>query len=621
MVHPTIAAAATTQEPTAMNVVKNVNVPTRCQIDSLVPSDHYQLSTDKPFVKPAEIAAALIAAGLLTREEWANNAQHYQYENNFVHFIKVPESRNRDFELKEGSGEEIPGRRTTRNGIETFTMTVQKPGRSAASATLKNVPVGVTKDALKEIFSLLDGVKMLTATRIEKCPDKWTVRLQGPAVKDLHHVRCRNLVKRHPAEVVDILVLIPGRKIACKRCGSQDHPHWKCPIRRAPGGDRPRQRPRREQEQIEEELKRLDHEQDLRENRRARREMGFCTSEEENRRSRRRGMGFSSTDDETGDDEAQKVQRKRKKRKGKRKSKRSRKEKNSKDSRNGHEEETEASSSSDGEDTEDAGKVKPQEEKKGETQMKDQEKTTNAQAHVEKEKDKKTDESDNEEEKDLVESILAARTQALKTVQDLAAGIPLERLSESTQNIVVGQEATSADFCEDGYSKQALGDVPTADLTVEGEGDSHGAGASTTYHSTNETANTPVFPSPIGKTVGNETTFVTSTPAGKGDWGSQSPDVGLNPNEANSLLDSLTEGNFDGFRPKYVKKSDHLHLSSSRDNMSPGARAKSPARISGEKSQPPGKDRQQRATRGRPRPKLPPPPSTKLTRPPKPPQV
>ena len=210
--------------------------------------------------------------------------------------------------------------------------------------------------------------------------------------------------------------------------------------------------------------------------------------------------------------------------------------------------------------------------------MKDQEKATNAQAQVEKEdEDKKKDESDNEEEKDLVESILAARTQALKTVQDLAIGIPLERLSESTQNIVVGQEATSADFCEDGYSKQALGDVPTVELTVEGEGDSRGAGASTTYHSTNETANTPVFPSPIGKTVGNETTFITSTPAGKGDWGSQSPDVGLNPDEANSLLDSWTEGNYSGFRPKYVNKSENLHLSSSRDNMSPGARAKSPA--------------------------------------------
>ena len=36
VVPPTIAAAAATQEPTAMNVVKNVNVPTRCQIDSLV---------------------------------------------------------------------------------------------------------------------------------------------------------------------------------------------------------------------------------------------------------------------------------------------------------------------------------------------------------------------------------------------------------------------------------------------------------------------------------------------------------------------------------------------------------------------------------------------------------
>ena len=119
--------AADENEPTAMTVVKNVAVPSALQIETLVPREHFQLATSVPFVKPAEIAAALIAAGLLTREEWTKTI-HYTYESNFTHFISVPQSKNALFEQKELSGEEVRGSKTTRTGTESFTLTIMKPG-------------------------------------------------------------------------------------------------------------------------------------------------------------------------------------------------------------------------------------------------------------------------------------------------------------------------------------------------------------------------------------------------------------------------------------------------------------------------------------------------------------
>ena len=58
------AAAATANDaPSPMGVVKNVRVQAKHQIASLVPREHYEISTSAPFIKPAEIAAALISAG------------------------------------------------------------------------------------------------------------------------------------------------------------------------------------------------------------------------------------------------------------------------------------------------------------------------------------------------------------------------------------------------------------------------------------------------------------------------------------------------------------------------------------------------------------------------------
>ena len=107
-VPPSIQMRTDGNEPTAMTVVQNVAVPTALQIDTLVPREHFQLSTSVPFVKPAEIAAALVAANILTREEWASTI-HYTYESNLIHFISVPQGKKALFEQKEVSGEEIRG--------------------------------------------------------------------------------------------------------------------------------------------------------------------------------------------------------------------------------------------------------------------------------------------------------------------------------------------------------------------------------------------------------------------------------------------------------------------------------------------------------------------------------
>ena len=86
---PASIAAQSENATTAMEVVKNVTVQPRHQIESLMPTEHYEIQTTVPFVKPAEIAAALIAAGMLTSREWAASAAHYTYESNFTHYIRV----------------------------------------------------------------------------------------------------------------------------------------------------------------------------------------------------------------------------------------------------------------------------------------------------------------------------------------------------------------------------------------------------------------------------------------------------------------------------------------------------------------------------------------------------
>ena len=98
------AAASANDAPSPMGVVKNVRVQAKHQIASLVPREHYEISTSVPFVKPAEIAAALIAAGLITTREWVDNCCHYQYDNNFVHYLSVPASAQKYFDEAEEKG-------------------------------------------------------------------------------------------------------------------------------------------------------------------------------------------------------------------------------------------------------------------------------------------------------------------------------------------------------------------------------------------------------------------------------------------------------------------------------------------------------------------------------------
>ena len=221
------AAASSNDVPAPMGVVKTVRVPDRHQIETLTPKEHYEVATSVPFVKPAEIAAALIAAKMLTTQEWANQACHYVYDNNFVHYIGVPEAKRRFFDEAEENGTEIIGSRSTaKNGVESFTMTISKPGLSSASGTLKNVPVTMSRDALYETLEMIEGVNVKSLTRDRKNPAQWSVRLQGPGIKDLHIIRLRNIIKNQPAAFVDALLLIPGRKIACKICTSTEHPFF-----------------------------------------------------------------------------------------------------------------------------------------------------------------------------------------------------------------------------------------------------------------------------------------------------------------------------------------------------------------------------------------------------------
>ena len=430
--------AADENEPTAMTVVKNVAVPSALQIETLVPREHFQLATSVPFVKPAEIAAALIAAGLLTREEWTKTI-HYTYESNFTHFISVPQSKNALFEQKELSGEEVRGSKTTRTGTESFTLTIMKPGRSAASATLRNVPVGVTKETLTGIFDLVDGVKLMSANRLERSPDKWAVRLQGPGVQDLHHIRCRNLIRSAPSERVDILVLIPGRRIACKRCGSQDHPHWKCPER---NNQRQARRPRREEEVIDEELRRMENE----------RQRELLTG---GRRHPELEEALEADAEKEGEEE------------------------DTEDDGEGAESET----------SHKGGRNKQRKRGKGNPRKKkNKSKKGRKDRSQESETESETEFESSTEDAPASSDPLVSRTQALATVQAMAAEIPLERLSEAAKSALgtpqppltcqylLEEEEPSepASLQADDYSRHELGDQPLTNVDVEREGNKEG---------------------------------------------------------------------------------------------------------------------------------------------------
>ena len=205
-----------------------------------------------------------------------------------------------------------------------------------------------------------------------------------------------------------------------------------------------------------------------------------------------------------------------------------------------------------------------------------------------------------QEEKDP----LVTRTQALKAIQELAAGVPLERLSGSTQTLL-SQEGASGGYQMDEYSRQGLGDEPTdlvIDLEREGESiEEEGAGTSLPYHSVAEPEASPPTASPIGSIAANgRTNVVTSTPTGKGSWALKSPEVTMEPDEASSILSSMEsprpEGNFEGFKSKFVATSDILHLSSFSGRIN--IHAKPPAEvISLEGSQPHRPDRQLRPMR------------------------
>ena len=132
----------------------------------------------------------------------------------------------------------------------------------------------------------------------------------------------------------------------------------------------------------------------------------------------------------------------------------------------------------------------------------------------------------------------------------------------------------------DEYSRKGLGDEPTdlvIDLEREGESiEEEGAGTSLPYHSVAEPEASPPTASPIGSIAANgRTNVVTSTPTGKGSWALKSPEVTMEPDEASSILSSMEsprpEGNFEGFKSKFVATSDILHLSSfsGRINITP----------------------------------------------------
>ena len=254
---PATIAAHAEPSTTAMEVVKNVNVQERHRIETLVPSEHYEIQTSVPFVKPAEIAAALIAAGMLTTREWAASAAHYTYESNFIHYVSIPEARKADFDLAEQNAREIPGSRTTRTGSTDFTLTVIKPGRTSTTATIKNVPVEMSKDALVAALESVDNIKVVSLRKNPKNQAIWNAKMQGSVVKSLHHLRLRNLVRKDPRRTVDLLILIPGRKIACKFCSSTEHPHWKYDRK---SSNNPSERQKKELAIIEREIARVESE-------------------------------------------------------------------------------------------------------------------------------------------------------------------------------------------------------------------------------------------------------------------------------------------------------------------------------------------------------------------------
>ena len=611
---PASIAAQSENATTAMEVVKNVTVQPRHQIESLVPTEHYEIQTTVPFVKPAEIAAALIAAGMLTSREWAASAAHYTYESNFTHYISIPDGRKVDFDLAEESAREIVGSRTTRTGPTDFTLTISKPGRTSTNATIKNVPVEMTRDALVSALESVENIKVVSIRKNPKNQAVWNAKMQGSAVKGLHHLRLRNLVRQDPRRTVDLLILIPGRKIACKVCASTEHPHWKCD--RKPTNN-PSERQRKELAAIEREIARVESvnaqrrvEDEVPEFFGGERnpELQAALDEEEKegesewtevmgRRKRRiqarshKATNHEETETETNSDKPSKRRHKGEKSK---KPKRSKQEKKNR--------KREENSSDDESNTEDSKETKPRQENS------EKEKEGNEESyHNDNEKSEKENKEDRErgevdskqEEKDP----LVTRTQALKAIQELAAGVPLERLSGSTQTLLV-QEGASGGYQMDDYSRQGLGDSPT-DLVIdlEREGNSirgDGAGTSLPYHSVTDSEHPQPTPSPIGSSVSTTTSFlVTSTPISENTWAARSPDVSLEPDEANSILSSMDpprpEGNF-GFKSKFVNTRDVLHMSPISERITTPAQSTAEM-ITIEGSQPHRPERQQRLPR------------------------
>ena len=609
----TIAAHAETGT-TAMEVVKNVNVQERHRIDTLVPSEHFEITTSVPFVKPAEIAAALIAAGMLTAREWAASAAHYTYESNFTHYISIPDERKADFDLAEESAREIAGSRTTRTGSTDFSLTVSKPGRTSTNATIKNVPIEMTRDALVSALESVENIKVVSIRKNPKNQAVWNAKMQGSAVRSLHHLRLRNLVRQDPRRTVDLLILIPGRKIACKVCASTEHPHWKCDRKST---NNPKEIQRKELEIIEREIARVEGEKAQRQieeevpeffGGERHPELQAALDEEEKegesewtevmgRRKRRiqarshKATNHEETETETNSDKPSKRRHKGKKSK---KPKRSKQEKKNR--------KREENSSDDESNTEDSKETKPRQENS------EKEKEGNEESyHNDNEKSEKENKEDREreevnptqEEKDP----LVTRTQALKAIQELAIGVPLERLSGSTQTLLV-QEGAPGGYQMDDYSRQGLGDSPT-DLVIdlEREGNSlrgDGAGTSLPYHSVTDSEHPQPTPSPIDSSVSTTTSFlVTSTPISENTWAARSPDVSLEPDEANSILSSMDpprpEGNF-GFKSKFVNTRDVLHMSPISERITTPAQSTAEA-ITIEGSQPHRPERQQRLPR------------------------
>ena len=546
-VPPTIAAAASrNDDPAPMGAVKSVQVATRHQVETLVPTEHYEITTTLPFVKPAEIAAALIAAKLLTTNEWTNQACHYQYENNFVHYISIPAARHGRFDVLEENGVEIPGSRNSqRNGIEDFTMTISKPGRSSANATLKNVPVTMTKEALIDTLQSIEGVNVKAATKSQKCPSQWSLKLQGPGIKDLHVIRLRNIVRNQPSMFVDALLLIPGRKIACKHCGADDHAFWKCPNKVQSG---PKPRPRREQQLIEEELTRLAGEQLFRHNDDVLRNNRFYVLSSEN-------DDPNASEDESTDTETEKPaseqpaeRRKRKTSQRKKKHANPKKKKRSK---------------------KDLANLKDN-HKNGDKSATEME--TDATSQVEED----ADGQENEEELTNLKTgaykiagytrpIPGVLSHITQTVTHLAQGVTPERLSSEAQNLLRQgndePEAESDHFTPDGYSRQQLGDQPLViDMSLardleramdEVSESGEGTGASL-YHTVSpiDKDTQPTIRAEDEEDATGGDGVVTSTPMGKSkSWAATSPDATIEPAEASKAL----EGNFEGRTPRFVQ--------------------------------------------------------------------